>query len=252
MTGPTATGSIPPDDPLTAASLSTARRDQPIPFPSTDENGTIVIIHSDKSGRKVSHVTDRSRISAAARAHYYSGSTWGGAIALITTRFWWGAERRRCEAVIRQLAVPPNSDTEALRSRVEALRGRPIRLVGAAERNLPCGIWVETDRADLVFYAQGTGPAHQRHIIAHELAHIALGHTGAEVTEHAAELLFRSVKPAAVLRMLNRAGYDTGQEREAELLATLLLLGRPRSSGPAEDQRVQRLATGMGDGPAQP
>jgi hypothetical protein len=184
----------------------------------------------------------------------------GRAIVLIGKRFWWGAERRRCESVIQQLgrvAVGPSTaggpasmgDTQTLRARVEALRGRPIRLVGVAGRTLPCGLWVETDQADLVFYAEGTGPAHQRHIIAHELAHIALGHTGAEVTARSAELLFHSVTPTAVLRMLSRAGYDTRQEREAELLATLLLQGRPRSAGPAEDQRVQRLAAGMGDAP---
>lgn len=171
--------------------------------------------------------------------------------ALIGKNFWHGAERRRCEAVLRQLDLAGGAEIESLRTQVEALQGRPLKLIGVRDRDLPCGMWVRTAETDLVFYAETTTPAHQRHIIAHELAHILLGHSGAELTEQAGGLLFQRIEPATVARVLSRSEYDTGAEREAELLATLLLRRRPRPTAESND-RVRRLTESMGDAPPAP
>jgi IrrE N-terminal-like domain len=151
--------------------------------------------------------------------------------------------------VLRRLDLRAGPDIESLRRQVELLQGRPLRLVGVSERNLPCGMWVRTETADLVFYAESTSPAHQRHIIVHELAHILLGHTGAELTEQAGAQLFQRVEPSTVARMLNRSEYDTRTEREAELLATLVLQNRRHRPPVETDQRIRRLTEGMGDAP---
>jgi Zn-dependent peptidase ImmA (M78 family) len=153
--------------------------------------------------------------------------------------------------VLQQLDLADGAQIEPLRSQVEALQGRPLKLIGVGDRDLPCGMWVRTAQTDLVFYAETTAPAHQRHIIAHELAHILLGHSGAELTEQAGGLLFQRIEPTTVARVLNRADYDTSAEREAELLATLLLQRRPRPAVESDD-RVRRLAASMGDAPPGP
>jgi Zn-dependent peptidase ImmA (M78 family) len=148
--------------------------------------------------------------------------------------------------VLQQLDLSGGPEIERLRVQVEALQGRPLKLIAVGDRDLPCGMWVRTAEADLVFYAESTAAAHQRHIIAHELAHILLGHSGAELTEQAGGQLFQRIEPATVARVLNRSEYDTGTEREAELLATLLLQRRPRPSVES-DHRVRRLTESMGD-----
>jgi hypothetical protein len=153
--------------------------------------------------------------------------------------------------VLRTLALSAaDSAVQSLTSRIEADRGRPLRLIPVAQEGLPCGMWVSLEDADLVYYSAVASPGHQRHIICHELAHLLLDHPGADVTRNAARLLFTGVDPRTVTAMLSRSSYDTAEEREAELLATLILQGRRTADRPTErDARVRRLTSAMGDGP---
>lgn len=127
--------------------------------------------------------------------------------------------------------MPVPFDARALCEQVAERRGRPIRLVPMDGLSGVCGLWVATATADLIFYERVTTPPHQEHIILHELGHVLCDHhrassaLGAQVKE-----LMPSLDPAMVRRVLGRAGYTSDEEREAELLASMIR-ERARSHG---------------------
>lgn len=150
--------------------------------------------------------------------------------------------RKRCAARLRELPMPVPFDVRVLCDRVARRRGRPIRLVPMAGLTGVCGLWLATDEADLICYEAATSPPHQEHIILHELAHVLCDHYPSFMPEAAASLL-PSLDPAMVRRVLARAGYSTEEEREAELLASLIRQ-QARSGGTPAD----RLRSALGDG----
>ncbi|MDT3397705.1 hypothetical protein RKE29_13775 [Streptomyces sp. B1866] len=165
--------------------------------------------------------------------------------------------RTRCEAVADTLDIPRPFDLDTLCDRVAARRGRPLRLVpleGAPDASMPCGVWVATREADLIFYEPATSALHKLHIVLHELAHLLLGHGApdAERPAYAGRLLEGPTGGAAaygadglaglagldgldglgegddeldldqVLHILGRTSYSDNEEKDAELLATIL------------------------------
>ena len=144
------------------------------------------------------------------------------------------ALRRRCEARLRELDLPVPLDVHAFCRTLGVRRGRPIELRAVAGRVGPSGVWVAGPSTDLIFYEQEAGPLHQQHIILHELAHLLCGHPPVPVSEAGlAQLLFPHVTPESVESVLRRGAYSAEEEREAELLASLILektaIGRPTS-----------------------
>ncbi|WP_433290586.1 hypothetical protein ACQP2F_23265 [Actinoplanes sp. CA-030573] len=135
----------------------------------------------------------------------------------------WRSERR-----LRGIRVPRPFDLDAFCAGVAAGRGRPLirRPVPGLSAEAPCGLWIATDRADHVFYDPGTSPLHAEHIVLHELAHMICGHAGAD---GAFARLFPDLDPATVRRVLGRVSYTCEQEREAEMVASLI---RGRSAPP--------------------
>ncbi|WP_432522992.1 hypothetical protein [Kineococcus sp. SYSU DK006] len=82
----------------------------------------------------------------------------------------------------------------------------------------------------LCIYAdEQTTPAHHRHIVLHEVAHILLQHIGpkaAAVPRSRMEAVFDGDEDiSAELTWLPRDGYQSREEREAETLATRLACG---------------------------
>jgi hypothetical protein len=136
--------------------------------------------------------------------------------------------RRQCERRLRGIRIPTPFTLDAFCAEVSARRGRPLirRPVPGLSAGAPCGLWIGTDRADHVFYDPGTSPLHAEHIVLHELAHILSGHAGAD---GALGRLFPDLDPATVSRVLGRVSYSTAQEREAEMMASLI---RGRSARP--------------------
>ncbi|MFE7115130.1 ImmA/IrrE family metallo-endopeptidase [Streptomyces sp. NPDC057654] len=97
--------------------------------------------------------------------------------------------------------------------------------------------WV-TKSTYYIFYDPRTSRPHQDHIIAHEFAHILLGHT--QVTDlpaGPADGTGSRIDPATVKMMLGRSNYEVDEEHDAELLASNL------------QRRIFALAH-QGDGPA--
>ncbi|MFE3874122.1 ParH-like protein [Kitasatospora sp. NPDC059146] len=133
-----------------------------------------------------------------------------------------------------QLELPRPFDPVVLLEQLAVRRGRPIELLPVPARpHAPCGLLVSTVEADYILYAADTGVLHQRHILVHEIAHLLLDHAGSAPLAPAAALL-PNLSPALVQRVLGRTSYDEPQEREAELLASLILSRAERAD--AADQ----------------
>lgn len=129
-----------------------------------------------------------------------------------------------CEQLIDHLRLPHRFSTGQLCEAISRLRGKPIilkplRTVGAI--NAPCGIRLETANSELLFYEEGTSVHHQRHILTHELMHVYRDHPGSlEVHVSTAHAL--GLNPTLVLRMSGRTSYSSADEREAEMMATII------------------------------
>jgi hypothetical protein len=91
----------------------------------------------------------------------------------------------------------------------------------------PCGLWISVPEADYVFYDPDTSRLHAEHIVLHELGHMLSGHTsgislGGQVRDGALGRLVPDLDPRTIDTILGRAGYTNAQEREAEMLASLI------------------------------
>ena len=168
--------------------------------------------------------------------------------------------RRRCRARLRELTLPDPFDLTELCRSVSIGRGRPLHvrgIPGPACRGRPCGIWIATDDEDWIFVDQQTSPLHRQHIVLHELAHMLCGHAAGELPENdMLGRLFPDLSPAMVRTVLSRTSYQSEPEREAELLASLILTRAQPATVPimpvtdvsAEETEILRrpgLALGM-------
>ncbi|MFI1577626.1 ImmA/IrrE family metallo-endopeptidase [Embleya sp. NPDC020630] len=145
--------------------------------------------------------------------------------------------RKRLETL--DIDVPDPFDAQLLCRNISRSRGRDLRLMPLAQglpAGMPCGMWVATETADWVWYDASTSPAHQRHIIAHELAHVLCDHSGGMDALLAGQFS-PDLAPSTIQRMLGRTSYDDVQELEAETLASLLTA----PAGPAEPELPGRV-----------
>ncbi len=143
--------------------------------------------------------------------------------------------RRRCKAILRRLKLPEVvPDVQTLVDLVAMRRGRPIILVAFDSGGRgPTGAWVPTEHADYVFYERDTTALHQAAIILHEIGHMVLDHQPVPPPA-ATPLPVELVAAGAATKMLGRSDYLGSEEREAELIASLLLcrVVQPTDSDP--------------------
>ena len=161
--------------------------------------------------------------------------------------------RQRCEARLRELSLPDPFDMRTFCEVLGAQRGHPIVLHPLTGTTGACGVWVSVPAADLIFYEQGTSPLHQQHIILHEVSHLLCEHQPVPVSDgEVPELLFPDLHLETVKHVLQRSGYSTVEEREAETLASLIL--ERVSTGPAvhtsttdseHDEALHRLESSL-------
>ncbi|MEU4428773.1 hypothetical protein AB0F81_49880 [Actinoplanes sp. NPDC024001] len=148
--------------------------------------------------------------------------------------------RRRCERILAELGLPDTADVRDLCDVVAERQGRPIHLLEETlPADSPCGLAVRTERFDAIFYEANTSRLHQEHIIRHELGHLICGHLTAPVLDaEASRLLLPNLDPSLVRAVLGRTNYSEVEEKEAELIASLLLrrsvLARSRQSPPED------------------
>lgn len=161
--------------------------------------------------------------------------------------------RRRCEQTLAGLDLPDPFDIDALCLRLGQQRGRPIYLVPVA---LPlggaCGMLASTEEFDAIFFQQNTNRLHQAQIKGHEIAHLICGHRAVSVDGTGAALLLPDLDPALVRTMMNRSDYTVDEEREAEVLASLLLertsSWTPQRQPPDVESMTHRLMRSLGNG----
>ena len=131
--------------------------------------------------------------------------------------------RRTVRQLLRDLDIGAPFDVRELCSRLAEHRGKPIRLV---PWSLPVpgafGLWFGTDATDFILYQAETTPAHQEHIILHEIGHIISDHSHGEVEADLWDQLFPDLPPDLVRRALHRDGYGPDHEHEAEMVATVI------------------------------
>ena len=132
--------------------------------------------------------------------------------------------RQRCEAIVAGLDIPTPFDVHELCRRIAAGRGRPIHLLPLRlPPSHPCGLWVSTSLFDAIFFEENTSQLHQEHIISHEIGHLLCEHEAAPVLDaEASILLMPDLDPGMVRRTLGRTNYSTVEEREAEMVASLI------------------------------
>ncbi len=132
--------------------------------------------------------------------------------------------RKRCEERLRAIDLPVPFDARAFCDLLATRRGRPIVLCPVAIRGAPSGAWMGGPSTDFIFYARDTSRLHQEHIILHEVSHLLCGHRPTRVTDGEwSQVLFAYLPPGTVQEVLYRAAYSAEEEREAELLASLIL-----------------------------
>lgn len=155
--------------------------------------------------------------------------------------------RRELDAAAIDAPMPMSEVCRRLGER----RGKAIRLVAyPLEAPGPFGLWLNTPSADYILYQAETTPAHQQHIIAHELGHLLAGHSSDESDDAVWQRLLPDIPPDVIRRALRRTNYDTDQEREAENVATLLLeraAAITAAMRPGRSSRARRAQRALGD-----
>lgn len=156
----------------------------------------------------------------------------------------------RCEQRLATLEVAEPFTVEAFRRALQARRGRPLTIsaMPVLEPGEPSGVWIATDTADHVFVDPTARPLHREHIVLHELAHMLCDHgAAAGLSQADAAALLPSLDSAVVARVLGRSRYSQVQEREAELLATIIAerarAGRRRHGDDVQALRRRLRAT---------
>lgn len=157
---------------------------------------------------------------------------------------------REGQSLLRRLDLPLPCSVGAVRHHVQRARDRPLIVLPLpfpASEERPYGLWAEYPNADFILHEAHTSPAHQDQIILHEIAHILLGHGGVTSftfsarpgSSPTATHSRRQLRPPAKTRL----AYGTAEEREAEIIATLLMMrtSAVAARGTWDDQDLRAL-----------
>ncbi|MDF3291649.1 hypothetical protein [Streptomyces silvisoli] len=157
---------------------------------------------------------------------------------------------RRCRTVLDGIRLPRPFSVAALCRQLSERRGRPLHLhmlpaeVATAGA---CGLWLATETDDHIFFERRTTRPHQDHIILHEIAHLLFDHHSAGARDGGAlGGLLPDLDLRLVRRLLARTSYTTDQEREAEMLASLIRTEADRPAAPAASGVLGGLEAALG------
>jgi hypothetical protein len=180
--------------------------------------------------------------------------------------------RRTCAALVRDLDLRNPTDPDelvaALCARMGELLGRPVEHCLVQLPASVSGVWAETDDGVLLLCEQGTSPWHRLAITCHEFWHMQAGHQpGPLGMDAASQLIFSSLRPETIARIVACRSYTaTGErdeaelaaEREAEFFASLMLTMVSRWVAPQSwvvpaeaAEVVRRLEASLGGGTGQ-
>lgn len=166
--------------------------------------------------------------------------------------------RKRSADRLRDLRLPVPFELQAFCQVVADSRGRPI-VVRPVEGigGSTMGAWIATPDLDLIVYEGRTTKLHREHIVLHELSHIICGHEPGLLEPGAAGSLFPDFRPEVVRGILQRHGYSTEEELEAEVLASVIservaTLGSAERQGAVEEDDVMRRLEAFRQGESVP
>lgn len=128
--------------------------------------------------------------------------------------------RRRCEDRLRALAPDGQIHLDHFIAAIVAGRPRPLSFAPISLLGKPYGLWLTDGETECICYERDTTPAHQRHIILHELCHLLCGHQPLGIA--AFNSPFLHLDSDRLQAIMLRSGYTQEQEREAEILASLI------------------------------
>ncbi|WP_405183705.1 M48 family metalloprotease [Nocardia sp. NBC_01377] len=160
--------------------------------------------------------------------------------------------RSQLTSLIDQLALPQDWTVEDLFACLVTVRGRPIVRLPLPE-DAPvglCGLWLARSEDDVVLHRPSPDPMMERHVLAHEAAHMLLDHGRDSTPQELAGLLvdwtFGGRLDSVVSQVRTARGasttgaYSRRDEYEAELLATMIMT-RASQDGTLRRDRELRL-----------
>lgn len=156
--------------------------------------------------------------------------------------------RDRLGSLVSRLGLPDDWSVEEFIEAVERMRGRRIVQLPLPERSPVglCGLWLARPDDDLVLHRRCWDPTMEKHMVAHEVAHMLLGHDRLTSPRELATMLAgvdlggEPGSPAPVVQTARGAStYSDRAEYEAELLATLVMRGA-RKDGALRRDRMLR------------
>jgi hypothetical protein len=145
-----------------------------------------------------------------------------------------------CSAHLRQLPLPVPFDLDELCRRISAERGRPLAVLPweSAMPAVTTGSCIAYGDRDVIYHQPWATGLHRTQIVLHEIAHLVCGH----VAHDALSNQFEMVQPGIHARMFARHdNYDDEQEREAEMLASLMMEYAITHAPSTDDPLVARL-----------
>ena len=156
------------------------------------------------------------------------------------------ALRRGLRAVLADADIDTPIPITEVCTRLGERRGRPIiPTPWQFEAGDPYGAWVPGPSTDWIFYQTATTHTHQAHIIAHELGHLLAGHKPEGSDDEEEDDADEQPWPGRALR---RTSYDTLQEQDAEVIATLLLQSAAATTvQPSGTDRARIAQHALGD-----
>lgn len=106
---------------------------------------------------------------------------------------------------------------------MESIRNRPITIDVADGLNgsTVCGLWLSTDKKEIILHAATPSGLHRQQFVLHELGHMVLRHDEVGVPKDYASILFPNIPEAMVRRVLMRSSFVDRLEAAAETLADL-------------------------------
>lgn len=139
---------------------------------------------------------------------------------------------QRVLALVETLPRTAPWDLSRFVADVARSRGKPIQVIahrGLAMLDQPCGLWIGRDDDDILVYDNTTSAYHGEQIVLHELGHVLLDHGGEQRSVVAVNQIARLLPDfdvSTVQQVLGRNVYDTEEERQAELFASVVLSQR--------------------------
>ncbi|MEN3535217.1 hypothetical protein AAH991_08925 [Microbispora sp. ZYX-F-249] len=128
-------------------------------------------------------------------------------------------------AALESARIPVPFRLETYLEEVERIRDRRLHThdLPIEATSVVSGLWIATRKADHIFVAPGAVGVLRINIVLHEVSHMLLNHGKVGDVE---EVLSRLMRPAvgAIGAVAARTRYEAREEREAEALATLILM----------------------------